>query len=165
MRTEQGYVSDVPESRSLAGIESRPLSFIVDRQGVVREFLIGTGNSKVFSDLIRKYLWPRRPRLHLPFAASAGEPVTRRKSTARRNYIAPYRKPFVLASERSHFRVGDFPPESCIEPRNLRPARSRRKMEACPDPLVSGRTAGLPSISTGCSLALADLSKQPGVRS
>ena len=79
--------------------------------------------------------------------------------------IAPYRKPFELASERSHFRVGDFPSESCIEPRNLRPVRSRRKMEACPDLLVCGRTAGLPSISTGCSLALADLSKQPGVRS
>jgi thiol-disulfide isomerase/thioredoxin len=54
--TEQGYVSDAPESRHLTGIESRPLSFIVDRQGVAREFLIGTGDSKGFSELIGKYL-------------------------------------------------------------------------------------------------------------
>jgi thiol-disulfide isomerase/thioredoxin len=56
VRTEQGYVSGAPESRPITGIESRPLTFIVDRQGIAREFLIGTGNSKSFSELIGKYL-------------------------------------------------------------------------------------------------------------
>jgi hypothetical protein len=53
---EQGYVSEALDDRNITGIDSRPLSFIVDRQGVVREFLIGAGNSKSFSALLRKYL-------------------------------------------------------------------------------------------------------------
>jgi len=53
---EQGYVSEALENQNITGIESRPLSFIVDRQGIAREFLIGAGNSKSFSVLLRKYL-------------------------------------------------------------------------------------------------------------
>jgi len=56
VRTEEGYVSEGSESLHLAGIGARPLTFIVDRQGVAREFLVGVGNSQRFSDLIRKYL-------------------------------------------------------------------------------------------------------------
>jgi len=56
VRTEQGYVSEDSESLHLTGIGSRPLTFVVDRQGVAREFLVGMGNSQRFSDLIRKYL-------------------------------------------------------------------------------------------------------------
>ena len=54
--TEQGYVADARDSRNITDIESRPLSFIVDRQGIVREFLIGPQNAKRFSELIREYL-------------------------------------------------------------------------------------------------------------
>jgi thiol-disulfide isomerase/thioredoxin len=54
-RTEQGYVAEDSESLYLTGIKGRPLTFIVDRQGVARQFLIGAGNSKRFADLIRKY--------------------------------------------------------------------------------------------------------------
>jgi cytochrome c biogenesis protein CcmG/thiol:disulfide interchange protein DsbE len=53
---EQGYVSEALDYQNIIGIESRPLSFIVDRQGIAREFLIGAGNSKSFSALLRKYL-------------------------------------------------------------------------------------------------------------
>jgi len=59
VKTEQGYVSDAPEaaqSRHLTGIGATPLTFIVDRDGVAREFLVGAGNSKRFSELIRRYL-------------------------------------------------------------------------------------------------------------
>ena len=53
---EQGYMSDALENRAITDIDSRPLSFIVDRQGVVREFLVGAGNSRSFSALLLKYL-------------------------------------------------------------------------------------------------------------
>jgi len=59
VNTQQGYVSDAPEaaqSRHLTGIGTTPLTFIVDRDGVAREFLVGSGDSKRFSELIRKYL-------------------------------------------------------------------------------------------------------------
>jgi thiol-disulfide isomerase/thioredoxin len=55
VRTEQGYVSEDSESLHLTGIHLLPLTFIVDRQGVARQFLIGVGNSSRFADLIRKY--------------------------------------------------------------------------------------------------------------
>ena len=59
VKTEQGYVPDAPEaaqSRHLTDMGTTPLTFIVDRDGVAREFLVGAGNSKRFSELIGKYL-------------------------------------------------------------------------------------------------------------
>jgi thiol-disulfide isomerase/thioredoxin len=52
----QGYVTDAPESRSTMNMQSRPYSFIVDRQGIVREFVVGTGTYRRFSALVGKYL-------------------------------------------------------------------------------------------------------------
>ena len=59
VEVEQGYVSDSPQataSRRLTGIGTTPLTFIVDREGVVREFLVGAANSERFSELSGKYL-------------------------------------------------------------------------------------------------------------
>jgi thiol-disulfide isomerase/thioredoxin len=60
VKTEQGYVSEAApaaaESHRLTGIGATPLSYVVDREGVAREFLIGAGNSERFSGLVRKYL-------------------------------------------------------------------------------------------------------------
>jgi thiol-disulfide isomerase/thioredoxin len=52
----QGYVGDLPESRKTMDMQSRPYSFIVDRQGIVREFIVGTGSYGSFFALIRRYL-------------------------------------------------------------------------------------------------------------
>ena len=54
-RIDQGYVSENSESLHLTDMIARPLTFIVDRQGVAREFLIGAANAERFSGLIRKY--------------------------------------------------------------------------------------------------------------
>jgi thiol-disulfide isomerase/thioredoxin len=52
----QGYVTDAPENRSVMSMQSRPYSFIVDRQGIVREFVVGIGTYRRFSALLGRYL-------------------------------------------------------------------------------------------------------------
>jgi len=55
-RTEQGYVSGTNEGPNVAGFEERPINCIVDRQGILREFLMSSVDSGDLADLVHKYL-------------------------------------------------------------------------------------------------------------
>ena len=55
-QTEQGYVSATNEGPNVAGVEGRPINCIVDRQGILREVLLGSVDSGDLADLVHKYL-------------------------------------------------------------------------------------------------------------
>ncbi len=57
LATLNGYVSgEAKASWFLRGADARPLTFILDREGVIREFLVGRASYDSFAKLILKYL-------------------------------------------------------------------------------------------------------------
>jgi len=56
--TVSGYVDPeaVPEPYQSELLRGRPISYVLDREGVVREFIVGAGNYEMFERYIREYI-------------------------------------------------------------------------------------------------------------
>jgi len=57
-QTVSGYVAldAVPEPYYSELVLGRPISYVIDREGVVREFIVGAGNYDMFERFIRPYI-------------------------------------------------------------------------------------------------------------